>query len=135
MKTFMKRLLLFGIAVIVVACDTADPNGGGAEVRREGDKIIIVDQTGKSWDVTHAVNEYGFQAQAFQFGIGPFAIRPIQNPTMLLPGDPGYPSPQSDFLVIGYNHEGDKRAYPLYVMGSHEVVDEQFGQTHVAVAY
>ncbi len=135
MHVIIKKMLLFGIAVVALACQTSEPMGGTAEVRRDGDKIIIVDQTGKSWDVTHAVNEYGFQARAFQFGIGPFAIRPIQNPTMLSPGDAGYPSPQSDFLTIGYDHNGDKRAYPLYVMGSHEIVDEQFGQTHVAVAY
>ena len=71
----------------------------------------------------------------FQFGLGPFAILPIVNPRMLSPGDRDYPSRFGTFRVMGASLNGFTRAYPLGVMSGHEVVNEQFGDAHVAVAY
>jgi hypothetical protein len=53
-------------------------------VIEEDDKIFIQDQTGKSWDITHAVNRYGFAASYFQSGLGPFALTPITEPLYFL---------------------------------------------------
>jgi hypothetical protein len=97
--------------------------------------IYIVDRTGKRWDVTHAVNNYGFDPKQFQYGLGPFAIEPILNPEMIGPGNPGYPSSDDNFLVIGTTLESETRAYQLNVLAVHEIVDEKFKSTHVAVAY
>lgn len=105
------------------------------EVQNTDGKIFIVDNTGKRWDVTHAVQNYGFNANQFQFGLGPFAITPILTPQHISPEEPGYP-PDSDMqLVIGTTLNDDTRAYPINVLTSHEIVDESFGDTHVAVAY
>jgi len=106
-----------------------------AKVVRDDSKIFIEDRTGKNWDVTHAVSHYGFVPEDFQFGLGPFAIRPILDPEMLERGELGYPSDNNESLVIGTMLNGDTRAYPLDVLGSHEVADEQFDSTYVAVAY
>ncbi len=106
-----------------------------SKVMEEDEMIFIVDATGKKWDVTHAVRRYGFDPNKFQYGLGPFAIRPIIDPNMLSPGDPGYPEDREAFLVIGTRVEGEARAYPLDVMITHEIVDDQFGETYVAVAY
>jgi hypothetical protein len=99
------------------------------------DSIFIIDYTGKRWDVTHAVNEYGFVADQFQFGLGPFAIRPILNPEMLSPGDAGYPASDESMRVIGTSLNGSVRAYPLHILISHEIADEKFGNIYVAVGY
>ncbi len=98
-------------------------------------KIVITDRTGKSWDVTHAVLEYGFDPDGFQFGIGPHAIQPIMRPEMLCKTDAGYPSAANGMLVMGVELNGAVRAYPLTVMSRHEVAIEKFGEAHVAVAY
>ncbi len=99
------------------------------------EKIYITDQTGKRWDVTHAVSEYGFDAENFQYGLGPYAIRPINDPEMISPGEPGYPDKNSAETVIGLNINGDARAYPIRTMKSHEVANDRVGGKHVAVVY
>ena len=98
-------------------------------------RIFIIDHTGKEWDVTHAVNEYGFKAEQFQYGLGPNAINPILEPEFISPGDPGYPSVDDDDLVIGTVINNIVRAYPISIIWKHEIVNDQFGMTYVAVAY
>ncbi len=109
-----------------------------AEVTKiQGDtsKIFIVDQTGKKWDVTHAVEKYHFVPEQFQFGLGPDAIPPILHPKFLRPGDIGYPNPTSPFLTIIYQVGDDIRAYPLFVMRYFEIANESIGSSKVAVGY
>jgi hypothetical protein len=129
-------LFIFIIALMTsVGCDLVNSNNDEAEVIRTGDQIFIRDRTGKEWNVTHAVNNYGFVPENFQFGLGPFAIPPILNPQMVEKGENGYPSDNSESLIIGFTLNGDTRAYPLNVLNSHEVADERFDSTYVAVAY
>lgn len=99
------------------------------------DKIYIVDRTNKKWDITHAVNRYKFNPQAFQYGVGPRTISPIIAPEYFCPGDPGRPGPSQDNLVIGTSFHGEQHAYPINILKSFEIVDETFDSTHVAVAY
>ena len=101
----------------------------------EEESVIITDRTGKEWDITHAVNHYDFDPERFQFGLGPYAIRPILDPVLLFPGQPGYPDDEATFRVVGVEIGGDVRAYRLSVLSRHEVVDEVFGGVHVAVTY
>ncbi len=102
----------------------------------DGDnQIVIVDRTGKEWDITHAVKKYGMKADKFQFGLGPDAIQPILDPSFFSPGENGYPDNNATFLVIGTSINGDTRAYPIFVLKSREIIDEQFDSTYVAVAY
>ena len=128
-------LSLLSIMAIVSGCEMINSSDDEAEVVTRGSQVLIRDNTGKEWDVTHAVKNYGFVASQFQFGLGPFAIRPILDPEMLNPGESGYPSSSSDLLVIGTTIDKKTRAYPLNVLSRHEIVDEIFGDQHVAVAY
>ena len=104
-------------------------------VQRDTTQIFIVDQTGKKWEIGHAVRQYGFEPDRFEFGLGPNAIPPILEPQMIEPGEPGYPDRNSSFLILGTRLEEDARAYPLAVMAIHEIVDEDFDDLYVAVAY
>jgi hypothetical protein len=115
---------------VLIKSDTSDSSDNS-----DSSRIFIIDHTGKDWDVTHAVNEYGFNPGDFQYGLGPFAIRPILEPKFLSPNDPGYPSANESNIVIGTVINGIARAYPLSILRSHEVADEKFGDTYVAVAY
>ncbi len=114
---------------------------GGTSTGQQGDtsspggRFSITDRTGKTWDVTHAFEEYGFVPESFQYGLGPFAITPINNPQMLSPGDSGYPLDSDSFAILGTSLNGFTRAYPIRVMSRHEVANERFGEAHVAVAY
>ena len=117
-------------ATVIVYPDTSDTTDTS-----DSSRIFIIDRTGKEWDVTHAVNEYDFDPEQFQYGLGPFAIRPILEPNLLSPDDPGYPSANESERVIGTVINGIARAYPLSILRRHEVVDEQLGPTYVAVAY
>ena len=118
-------------AIVVSEPDTTinDPDSS------KNDRILIIDNTGKKWDVTHAVNEYNFIAENFQYGLGPNAIRPILNPQMISQKDRGYPGSGDDMIVIGVSLNGYTRAYPIRYLFSHEVVDEKFDSTYVAVSY
>lgn len=133
-----KLLILFAVLALIAGCSdtkSTEPNFTGFKIIRSNGKIQLEDQTGKLWDITHAVNNYNFKPEKFQFGVGPNAIPPILEPQYYCPGDVGYPSTSSDFQVIGYKSNGSTRAYSLNVMINHEVANEQFGNQYVAVAY
>ena len=135
------KLILFlacmTVLLIAGCTNPADDTGllDDIVIQPDDSTILIVDRTGKEWDVTHAVNEYGFIAEDFQFGLGPNAIRPIQNPQFLQPGDPDYPDTTEAFLVIGVEYANDARAYPINVLSRHEIANEEIGGDIVAVGY
>ena len=131
--------LLFGLALLMMillgSCSSSTITEEEAEVVSEDNRIFIVDQAGKKWDVTDAVRKYRFVAAQFEFGLGPNAIRPIIDPEMLSPGENGYGPGDKTEYVIGTTLEGDSSAYPINVLNLHEVVDESFGDVHVAVGW
>jgi hypothetical protein len=137
MKVLLMFLMVFLFLFASVGCKKDSPTvfDSPAEVIKSNEKIFIVDRTGKKWDVTHAVDRYGFKADQFQFGLGPKAIPPLQNPQFLKPGDPGYPASFDQTLIIGTRLKNDARAYPIFMMKTYEIVDEEFDSTFVAVAY
>ncbi len=102
---------------------------------QQENKIYIVDKTGKRWDVTHAEKRYGMKASQFQFGLGPNAIPPINHPKFVQAGDPEFPDPNKTFLVIGTQLRGEARAYPLFILKTHEIVNDVFEDKPVAIGY
>ena len=136
----MRNYAVFLIVLSIIlcssmGCEVIESKEEQAEVIRTGDQIFIKDKTGKNWEVTHAVNNYGFDPDRFRAGLGPFAIPPIINPKMLNRGDFGFPKNDETFLIIGTTLNGDTRAYSLDALSSHEVADERIDSTYVAVAY
>ena len=132
----MTQFILLAAAIVWSGCaDYVEEPQGPARVFQEEGNVLITDRTGKSWDVTHARDQYDLQPSGFQFGLGPFAIRPINNPLMWAPGESGYPETGGIFLVLATQLNGFTRAYPIAIMSRHEIANEKFGETHVAVAY
>ena len=128
--------LVGGLLPFCGCADYVEPPGGPAQVFHEEDgRALITDRTGKTWDITHARDRYDLQPPSFQFGIGPYAIRPINEPLMWSPGESGYPASGGMFLVLATRLNGLAKAYPLDVMSRHEIANEKFGETHVAVGY
>ena len=131
-KKYLLNLLIF----IMLGCEISTTNKAitPPEIVEEEERIFIVGSS-KKWDITHAVKVYGFDPAMFDGGAGPSAIPPINDPKMLSPGDPGYPSGSEDMIILGFNYGDEARAYPLQVLASHEIINELFDTTAIAVAY
>jgi len=114
---------------------TANPSGPNGDTPVLPGEIFIVDQTGKRWEVSHAAAEYGMQPERFQFGLGPNAIRPINDPNLIGPGHEDYPPRDASYPVLGTDIGGDVRAYRIDHMSRHEVVNDVIGGAYVAPAY
>lgn len=136
MRPFLRFFFVAILSIMIFSCsekNTIKQDPGDNDEPEE--KIFITDRTGKKWDVTHAVLNYGFKISNFQYGLGPNAITPINNPDMISPGEPGYPGNNSTEPVIGLSIEGDDRAYPIRTLSRHEVVNDRVGGKDVAVVY
>ena len=66
-------------------------------------------------------------------GVGVDAIPSLDNPKLVAARDADYLSPQD--LVFGVSIHGDSRAYPLRIMGWHEMLNDVIGGIPVALAY
>lgn len=60
-------------------------------------------------------------------------IPSIDNPKFLEPGDSG--TTADDDLVMAIAFDGVKRAYPIYILNAHEVVNDQIGELAFAVTW
>lgn len=66
-------------------------------------------------------------------GVVKDGIPSLDNPAMIAAGDAGYL--RDDDLVFGVAINGDVRAYPLRIMGWHEMFNDTIGGMPVALAY
>ena len=134
MKALSMVIFAFVLSTAAFHCRSGEQ---GTPLRSGDDsgKVYITDRTGKQWDVTHAVKNYGFDPYRFQYGLGPYAITPIINPKMIAPGEAGYPPENFTGLVLGVEIDGDARAYPIQTLSRHEVIDDRVGGQFVAVTY
>ena len=136
MRLRIVAALLFPCLCGISGCsDSSGSPSGPFGIEGDAGRIFIVDKTGKRWDVTYAKNEFGFEPDEFEIGSGPFSLRPILNPQMLSAEEDGYPAENATFLILGTRLNDMPRAYSIGVMSAHEVANEVFGDTHVAVAY
>ncbi len=127
--------LIVGGFALLAACESVIPEPPAAEVIVQGDTIFIVDQIGRVWDITTAVNKYKLSPHFWENGVGLNAIMPLYKPRMISPGDRTYPAPDEDDVIIGTTINGETRAYNLENLNAHEIVIESFGDTHVAVGW
>jgi len=135
MKSFIFLLGIMVLILIFSGCDNQGVSGSPAIVIEEDDQIFIKDQTGKVWEITHAVKQYGFSPGVFRNGLGPYAITPIGYPEFLHPGNKGFPAAHESFLIIGTTINEMTRAYSLRDLHTHEIVNDEFDSTYVAVGY
>ena len=127
--------LLIGLMVIVFCAGCGDDAVIEPEVEEPGDRIFIVDQTGKSWDITHAVENYGMVKANWGYGLGPQAIMPINNPEMIAPGEAGYPVDNFEDTVLGVSFDSDVRAYSILALIRNEVVNDFAGGRYISPVY
>jgi len=111
------------------------PEADSAKTTKSDDKIIIIDQKLNEWDITAAVEIYEMEPRKFVAGLGPGYIPPITEAVFIGPDNPNYPDDSEEFIMLGVNLRGIKRAYSLVAMSRHEIVDDVFLDQYVAVAY
>jgi len=124
-------LACFSLALLCSACEFSDTQVDEQPVQR----VFIIDQSGKQWDITQAVVRYGFTRDGFKFGLGPFTVTPLILPPFLAEGDSAYPDAGDGFAVIGVSRLGDARAYRLSDLVDVEVADDVIGGQPVAVVH
>ncbi len=134
MRDKMTVLPLVALAMLAGCGDATFPQSTQPRTDPDGN-LFIMDQTGKEWDITYAVEELGFEPERFNFGLGPNAILPILEPEFLFPGDDGYPSLTSSLRVLGAALEGDSKAYPVNIVARHEVVNDVLASRPIAAGY
>ena len=132
-KKYWVYMVFVFLILLVAVCGKAPSDA--FNIVDENGNIFITDRTGKKWDITHAVDNYDLQPENFRHGLGPNAIRPINNPQMISPGESGYPGDGSTESVIGIEINGDARAYSVSVLASSEVANDVVGGIPVAVNY
>jgi hypothetical protein len=122
----------------VTATDTSGSSGSDIsdEFFSVSDRVYLTDITGKKWDITHAYIKYGMHPDNWNHGLGPFHITPINDPYMITHRHPDFPDDTYQDLVIGTDRpDGKAKAYPISVLYSHEVVNEDVGGIPFAVLF
>jgi len=73
----------------------------------------------------------------FQYGIGKDTIPSIDEPEFAKIGDPRLTKAgiNDDTIVVGFEHNGVARAYPIQILDHHEVVNDNFNGTPFAVCW
>ena len=135
----MNKLLFIITIILISTCSESPKNFITSKSPPDDlsdDKIVVLtDRTGKRWDISYAFNYYDMDPSQFYYGLGPNAITPIQNPKFFNSGDQGRPTNTNNNVVIGVNYRDEQRAYPLYALKSHEIVNDDFSGVPVAVVY
>lgn len=85
------------------------------------------------FDVTKAL----INPARFQYGIGKDTIPSIDKPEFARIGDPRLAEAgiNDDTIVIGFEHNGVAKAYPIMILDRHEVVNDNFKGTPFAVCW
>ncbi|MEE9269820.1 MAG: hypothetical protein V3V49_06105 [Candidatus Krumholzibacteria bacterium] len=126
-----RALLSIVIALAISGCSFAtDP----VEEPPPG-PFYIQDATGRRWDFTYAIVHYEFDLSHFGTSKGPYARPPITDPVMVSPGDRSYPPEDATLQVLAVDFGGERRAYGIADIIRNEVLDDGFGDVHLAVAY
>ena len=135
-------LFLVAAAVALTACTTETSSPQPSPVKdpkpQSANPAIIIDRTGREWDLTHARDVYGMNPDYFNYGLGVGAIPSVDKPTVLEKGKSGYPSANSRTTVFGVDHNGEQRAYSISALTQHEVFNDIYpgdANQYVAVAY
>ena len=121
----------FALVSLGAACEFSDTSVDEQPI----DRVVIIDQSGKHWDITQAVVRYGFQPDGFKYGLGPFVVTPIIMPPSIAVGDSGYPADTDSFAMIGIARAGEARAYDLSDLLDVELIDDIVGGEPVAVVH
>jgi hypothetical protein len=118
-------LLFLLLAFPALADDAAQSRAGNT---RNYETDILLQTFGFSQDDIDAEIDHVYQGCARRD-----CIPSIDQPQFLAAGQVDFLDP--DDLVISVSHSGETRAYPTRILDRHEIVNDVFGETPLAVTY
>lgn len=137
MKNYIMTMLL--ASALIWGCNPTREQSPGSSAQSDNSmQMIITDQTGRNWDISHAVAAYDMTPEYFNFGIGLGAIPSVDTPVVVEKDDPQFPQADDDFMVFGVDHNNRQRAYSVTSLTNHEVFNDIYPGTalrYVSVAY
>lgn len=114
------------------------PPTGRRIIERDGKTLLWAAGTpgtdNADWfDVTDSL----IDPHTFQYGIGKDRIPSIDRPEFAGLDDVRLAKfgINGNTMVVGYAAEGEAKAYPVYIMDRHEIVNDTFGDVHLTVAW
>jgi hypothetical protein len=119
-------VLLFLLLAFPALADDATQSRAGNSRNYETD--ILLQTFGFSQDDIDAEIDHVYQGCARRD-----CIPSIDQPQFLAAGQVDFLDP--DDLVISVSHSGETRAYPTRILDRHEIVNDVFGETPLAVTY
>ncbi|MCH8252506.1 MAG: DUF3179 domain-containing protein [Planctomycetes bacterium] len=114
-----------------------------SKIRRDGDRQYIwalgskdpEDDSSEWFDMTDSP----LDIEKINHGIGRDTIASIDDPVFVAPDDPRlrerWSGDLDDLEVIGFEHNGDARAYPVALLDHHELVNDTVGGKPVTVGW
>ena len=104
-------------------------------VERDGKQMLWAGETEDGAVEWFDMTDSPVDPTRFQFGIGKDTIPSIDAPEFVAPDDPQLATRgvTAETAVLGVVAEGIARAYPVYVLDRHEVVNDRFGEKSLAV--
>jgi hypothetical protein len=126
MKT--QSYIVFIISVVLI--NFVVTAGAYTTVKKSKNQTYIVDRTGERWDVTQA-KTLGFKPKKFQYGIGRYAFRPLNDSNL---SDDSYSVSLSQ-RVIGVSDGSTAQAYSVSKLSRHEVANSMLADVPIAVGY
>ncbi len=107
-------------------------------IERDGRRLLWARGRGQVPDMEwFDVTQSKIDPELFQHGIGKDTIASIDAPQFMDADDPrlGEYGFGDDTYVLGFVHEGDARAYPLWFLDRHELVNDTVGGKPVTVGW
>jgi hypothetical protein len=134
----MRTTVIVFLLASFLGCTPSHEQRAESESPTDIKKTVITDQTGRSWDISHAFSAYKMKPKYFNFGIGVGAIPSVDVPIVIDKDDPSFPLPDEDFAIFGVDHNGQQRAYSVSALTRHEVYNDVYPgdvDRYVSVAY
>lgn len=124
-----KRVLIIVSALFILGCVEVSEDAF-SNVKREGGRTYIIDQTAHRWDVTEA-ESLGFKPELFKYGLGKNAFTPLDDSH--LSGNTAGVS--GGLRVIGVSEGGEAKAFSVPRLRYHEIANSTLGGRPVAAGY
>jgi len=134
-------LPLLAVAALVVGADeeteTIRNRHDKPIVEEDGRRLLWAGEDDEGVIEWFDMTDSTIDPHRFQYGIGKDVIESIDRPEFVRADDPRLAERgvTRETEVLGVQIEGIARAYPVAVMGIHEVVNDRFGEAAYAVLW
>lgn len=124
----MKKIMY--LSALVFCVFWCFPQAEASFVVERWGKVYIEDQAGELWEIGQA-KSIGFKPGLFQYGIGRYAIQPLNNSHLKSSFSSAFENPR----VIGVTKGNEAHAYSLKRLKLHEIANTSINEQPIAAVY